>query len=178
MLTVVIHDNPVPQGSHFAVVSKTTNKAFVKSANEKKLKTWRDSVRDAVVEARGEAPPLEGAVLLAVTFTMHKPVSRPKYKFTVPQTKPDLDKLLRSTMDGLTVGGAYRDDARVVEVVRLAKYYPMPGGKPVPLTSAQHMLALNGTNYDILDSPGAVVRVASIDEFPNIREGWPHGEAS
>lgn len=172
MFMVVVHDTPAPQGSKRAIHHRTTGKIVTMESNPAKLRVWRDAVRDATVYARGHSAPLEGGVLLAVTFTMHKPVSAPKRKFIVPAKKPDVDKLLRSTMDGLKAGGAYRDDAQVVELTRLAKYYPVEGGHPHPLLDAMHMVALAGTGYDILDSPGAVIRIASMDEFPNIREGW------
>ncbi len=39
-----------------------------------------------------------------------------------PNVKPDLDKLIRSTCDGLKTGGLFTDDALIVEI-RASKYY-------------------------------------------------------
>lgn len=172
MITVVVHDEPKPQGSKVGFIGKHTGKVIVRDDNKPALANWRGAVRDATVKARGDQAPLEGGVLLAVTFTLRKPLSAPKTRFTVPWKKPDLDKLLRSTFDGLKAGGAYQDDAQVVEVVRLAKYYPVRGGTPLPLGTAQHLFSMAGTQSDILDIPGAVIRVASIAEFPPLLEGW------
>jgi len=172
MITVVVHDEPKPQGSKVGFISRGTGRAVVKDDNKPALRAWRNSVEEATTKARGDQAPLEGPVLLAVTFTMKKPLSRPKTRFTMPDKKPDLDKLLRSTMDGLKMGGAYVDDAQVVEIVRLAKFYPVTGGQPMPLANAQHMFSMTGTRSDILDVPGSVIRVASVMEFPPLVEGW------
>lgn len=170
MITIVVHDKPEPQGSHVAVVSKSTGKAFVKRANEKNEKTWRSAVRDAVVKAMDGRPPLEGPVALAVTLTLPKPVSAPKRKPVWPWKKPDCDKLLRSVFDGLTAGGAYRDDAQVIEVLRLAKYYPERDAPPISLTEEVMVMPyLAGTRMDVLSSPGVVVRLAHLTEFPGVR---------
>jgi crossover junction endodeoxyribonuclease RusA len=56
---------------------------------------------------------------------------------TDPVTRPDLDKLIRSTMDALVDAGAMTDDARVTYVAA-SKVYP-------------------GGHIDALDSPGAVL---------------------
>jgi crossover junction endodeoxyribonuclease RusA len=56
---------------------------------------------------------------------------------STPAARPDLDKLLRSTLDALVDAGALADDALVVEV-NAAKTYP-----------AGHLEAL--------DTPGAVL---------------------
>ena len=171
MITVVVRDTPQPQGSHVAVVSKTTGHAFVKTSNEKGLKTWRGAVSEATAKARCGRTPLEGPVVLAVTFTLHKPVSTPKRKPAWPWKKPDCDKLLRSVFDALKAGGAYRDDAQVVEVLRLAKFYPLPEPFPLVLEApASYMLTMAGTRADVLDSPGAVIRVAHLTEFLGVCE--------
>jgi hypothetical protein len=84
--------------------------------------------------------------------------------------KPDVDKLLRSVMDGLKAGGAYRDDAQVTEIVRLGKFYPGLDSVLLP-NDAYSMLHLAGTTYDVLSSPGAVIRVVSIYEFSGVSNG-------
>lgn len=134
--------------------------------NSPKLKGWREAVRGETQRAMDGRAPMEGPVILAVTFTVPKPKSAPKTKVTWPEKKPDLDKLMRSVMDGLKAGGAYRDDAQVVEIVRQGKFYPDAEAPPVNgHGGARSMLRLAGTGLDVLSSPGAVIRVASIHEF-------------
>jgi crossover junction endodeoxyribonuclease RusA len=172
MYTVIVRDRPVPQGSKIAVVSRTTKRAFVKDDNEKGLKGWRRNVAGAVRLARDVTPviaPLDGPVVLAITFTVPRPLSTPKRKPAWPWRKPDLDKLLRSTFDALKEGGAYTDDARVVELLRAAKFYPQLGAlAPAVTGDAKYMLGLAGTALDVLDTPGAVIRIAHLTELPGI----------
>lgn len=50
-----------------------------------------------------------------------------------PGVKPDLDKLVRSTLDGLVAGGALEDDARIVGLVASKRYAAK--GSPVGMTA-------------------------------------------
>jgi Holliday junction resolvase RusA-like endonuclease len=113
----VAYDTPVTQGSHTAVISKSTGQAFVKAQGEAKLKTWRDCVKSAAREAMVDSGlmsfPLEGPVLLAVTFTVYKPKNRPKTRLSWPEgKKDDIDKLLRAVMDACTAAGVWTDDGQ------------------------------------------------------------------
>ncbi len=179
MLTVVVHDTPKTQGSKVPFISRSTGRAGMKEQLGEDLKTWREAVKTAAVDAMTAADPgvypLTGPVIFAVTFTLYKPQSAPKRRPSWPMGKKnDVDKLLRSTFDSLTAAGVWEDDGQVIEVVRLGKFYPVPYGMPMPLSHAVQMLALTGTTADILATPGAVVRVAPITEFPGIQEGL-HG---
>jgi crossover junction endodeoxyribonuclease RusA len=120
----------------------------------KHVKPWRDAVRlDAVAVLDGITGwvPLDEPVALEMVFTVAKPVSAPKRRRTWPDRTPDLSKLCRATEDALTTAGVWRDDARVVEYLRLAKVYP-------------------GEDPDALSSPGAVIRVYRL-RAPD--EAWP-----
>jgi Holliday junction resolvase RusA-like endonuclease len=185
MLHFVAYDEPVPQGSKVAVVSKSTGKAFVKDQSEKSLHSWRDVVKtaardaiDAQVRRYEDAEwhpvyPIEEPVVLAVTFTVYKPKSRPKTRVTFPdKAKDDIDKLLRAVMDAITAAGVWKDDGQVIELARLAKFYPVRDAErgtahlglgPGPAA----MLCMGGSTCDVLASPGAVVRLAGISEFPD-----------
>jgi Holliday junction resolvase RusA-like endonuclease len=76
----------------------------------------------------GDLPPREGALWVEVTFRLPRPKghmgkrglrpSAPRF----PATRPDLDKLCRAVLDGLTSGGAYGDDAQVT-VLTAEKVY-------------------------------------------------------
>lgn len=112
-----VYGKPEPQGSSRAFVNKATGRAVVTSANPA-LKDWREQVAG---EARAKMigfPPLEGAVTVGVVFWLARPAS---VKRTRPTVKPDLDKLVRAILDGLT-GVAYRDDAQVVTVSAEKRY--------------------------------------------------------
>ena len=179
MITIVVRDEPRPQGSKRAYALRKagalTGQAVVVDDNKPALRNWRESVRSEVQKAMNGWPPLEGPVVLAVTFTLPKPKSAPKRKVTWPEKKPDVDKLLRSIMDGLKAGGAYGDDAQVVEIVRLGKFYPelRDSGTVCIRKPAATMLVMTGTDADVLSSPGAVIRVASIHEFSGVNGGTP-----
>lgn len=66
---------------------------------------------------------------VVIDFYLPRPASAPKHR-TLPDRRPDLDKLIRSTLDALTTAGAIEDDARVVEVIA-RKHYALdrPGAK-------------------------------------------------
>lgn len=140
-LAVVVFGIPAPQGSKSFKGIHGGHAVLAESS--KKVKPWRDDVRNAALVILAEIPgwvPLNGPLLVEMVFTIRKPASAPKRKRTWPATMPDLSKLCRSTEDALTSAGAWRDDARVVEYKRLAKVYP-------------------GEDRDSLQSPGAVIRV-------------------
>ena len=101
----------------------------------KKVKPWRVDVKAAALTVMQphRRPPLDGPLAASIVFTVRdQPNSKPtwwppteRWSKTFrwrPASAPDLSKLLRSTEDALT-GVAWKDDARVVEYVRLAKYY-------------------------------------------------------
>lgn len=68
--------------------------------------------------------PLEGPVKLAVSFTLPRPKSAPKWRLW-PDKKPDLDKLVRAIGDALTQSGAISDDAQIV-LLSADKQYGTP----------------------------------------------------
>lgn len=126
--TITVWGIPGPQGSKRHV----GNGVMVESS--KKVKPWREAVKWAVREAG--SPKFAGPVCVLVIFSLPKPKSAPKRRVTMPDRKPDVDKLLRSTLDALTEMQVFEDDARVVDLRGLKEY------------------AGDGYN-DALDSPGA-----------------------
>jgi len=98
---------------------------MIESAGDK-VKSWREDVINAVtdeIQTAGWIAP-DGPVELRLTFWLRKPPSLPKRRRT-PYTKPDLDKLVRSTMDALKIAGAITDDARVIKL-EASKFYAEP----------------------------------------------------
>lgn len=105
---------PAPQGSKRHVGGGR----MVESS--KKVGPWREAVAWAGREAMTGADPLDGPLHLLATFRMPMPASRRKADrvrgWRWADRQPDLDKLLRSTLDGVTAGGVIVDDARVVSI--------------------------------------------------------------
>ena len=106
-----ISGTPAPQGS---------KKGFIRGGrvvlveSSAKVKPWRETVA-TTAKARIRAP-YEGAICLKVTFVMPRTKAM-RNKPAPPMTqRPDLDKLLRSTADGLS-GAAYTDDAQIVRII-------------------------------------------------------------
>jgi Holliday junction resolvase RusA-like endonuclease len=131
---IVAYGRPAPQGSKRHV----GNGVMIESS--KRVKPWREAVKQAALDARGLQPPFDCPVVVTMVFTMPKPASAPKRTKTWPMRTPDLSKLIRATEDALTDAGVWADDARVVEYERAAKVFPLE-------------------DPDALDSPGVVIYV-------------------
>lgn len=116
LITITAFCTPQPQGSSRAFIRG--GRAVITSAN-KKLKPFRTEVTSCALEAMGNQTMPRFAkhepVKLVITFMFHKPESTPK-KRLFPVVKPDLDKLVRATLDSLT-GVIFHDDAQVVQVM-------------------------------------------------------------
>ncbi len=146
-LTITVYGQPAPQGS------KRHVGGGVMVESSKAVKPWREAVKWAVwdvlpMDDHGDGtadlryPRLTTPLKVEVTFTLPKPASAPKTRRTWPQRKPDIDKLLRSTLDALSDAGVWVDDAQVVQLVA-RKVYPNEG-------------------TDGLGSPGAVIRIREV----------------
>lgn len=120
-----VYGTPVPQGSKRAFV--VNGRAVIADVKGKELKAWRSLI---VTAARAIAPetPLDEAVSVWVTFGIEKPASVTR---EVPSVAPDLDKLLRALLDGLTDSGLIRDDSRVTGISAEKVYASRPGARVV-----------------------------------------------
>lgn len=104
--------------------------------SSKAVKPWRVAVSWAAREARAGRPPMDGPLVLRLVFALPTPTSASRKKLALgPCRKPDLDKLIRSTMDGLTDGGLWVDDSRVVRV-EASKCYAFPPGVAIEVSLA------------------------------------------
>ena len=117
-----------PQGSSRAFVNKKTGRAIVTSSNPN-LKDWRNLISAGAREAMQGLPPLDEPVRIAVAFYLPRPKS---VKRDEPTVKPDLDKLVRAILDGLT-NIVYRDDAQVIEVQASKQY--VNEDRPAPVVA-------------------------------------------
>lgn len=124
---ISIHVNgiPAPQGS------KRHIGRGIMVESSKAVKPWRDAVRTETQHRLGD-PILDGPVIVAIVFRLPRPKghtgkrgllpSAPR----VPAVKPDLDKLVRAVLDGITDGGAIRDDAQVAVLAAQKTYADGP----------------------------------------------------
>ena len=142
-MTITVFGTPAPQGSKSFKGMAGGHAILAESCQA--VKPWRQDVKAAAIEAMGGAGKgVAGPVSVLMVFTMPKPKSAPKRRKTWPDRKPDIDKLCRTVLDGITIGGLSEDDARVTDLWAL-KCFP-------------------GESVDGLDVPGAVIRVRSAAE--------------
>ena len=123
----VFGTDPAPQGSKKYVGTRTTKSGasipmIIESSP--KLPAWRKAVSEAVVEgmkASGDLSKFEGAVKVEAVFYLTR---RPTVKRELPTVPPDVDKLTRSLLDGITAKGegVWRDDSQVVRL-EVSKVY-------------------------------------------------------
>jgi crossover junction endodeoxyribonuclease RusA len=113
-----VHGSPVPQGSKRGIVNPSGKISMIESAGEK-LGTWRQDVIGEARKALNGEGPIEGPVVLHVTFFLRTPQ---KPKFPLPIVRPDLDKLERALLDALQAAGMFRDDSQVVSKVGKKRY--------------------------------------------------------
>lgn len=128
---------PVPQGSLRAILPKRSARPVVIHARSQALAVWRASVAYAAQRALGGLPPVAvGPVALSGMFILPRPRSAPqglrtakqRLQWERPWRKPDLDKLTRALLDGLT-GVLFADDGQVVHLNLSKAYGPTPGAK-------------------------------------------------
>lgn len=112
-MTIVIHGVPKAQprvkayrrGSHVGVYTPNTADA------------WKSQV---IIAASAYRERFDVPVILEAEFYLPRPKTRKLDEYC--QTKPDIDNLLKSTMDALSQAGIWRDDAQVVAVVASKRY--------------------------------------------------------
>ncbi len=109
--------------------------------NPAPLKAWRQAVTTAAYEARlaAECDTFHGPCQVDIAFTLPRPSGARKADVW-KATKPDIDKLLRSTLDGLTDAAIFTDDALVCR-----------------LSASKKMVARNSN-----ETPGAYITVAEL----------------
>lgn len=92
----------------------------------KNLPAWEAAVLVAATEALGGRSgflPHE-PLTVVVEFLMPRPRSVTRMR---PTVAPDLDKLLRGTLDPLQNAGVYPNDAQVVDLAHVSKCYALEG---------------------------------------------------
>lgn len=141
-LRIGVRGMPAPQGSKRHVGGGRMVEM------SKAVGPWREAVRgetqramtagpDHTGENPDTMPPLEGALAVSIAFLLPRPKSAPRSR-RFPAGRPDIDKLARAVLDGLTDGGAWLDDGQVVKL-QLGKFYAEAGDTPgcrIVITSA------------------------------------------
>jgi crossover junction endodeoxyribonuclease RusA len=116
-LQVRVSGIPAPQGSKRHV----GNGVMIESSEN--VAPWRVSVayhvREAMIRERHEGWTSGEAVFLIAAFYLARPRT---VRRDVPSVRPDLDKLLRATLDGLTTSGVIGDDAQIVTIMTSKDY--------------------------------------------------------
>lgn len=132
LLVFTVYGTPQPQGSSRAFFRPGMKRPVITSANPKN-KPWRQEVSGTAEHHMGEMPPLprETAVRVEAFFYFDKPKSAPK-RVSHKTTKPDLDKLARSLLDGLT-GIAFEDDSQVTQCW-VSKFFGSPARAEIRVT--------------------------------------------
>lgn len=126
MFTVL--GEPGPQGSK-------TRTRFGMIESSKKVKPWRIAVEQAVMVDHPFAmrtDPILFRFPVAVEIRFYLPRPKSAKKGARPATRPDIDKLCRSTFDALKTAGVYEDDGRVVNLHTTKRYAGDADGLPVP----------------------------------------------
>lgn len=151
---------PAPQGSKRPFRNKHTGKIGLAESSER-VRPWREAVKHAALDV--VCPPFDHGITgdcdgpcglfdqpLTVVVTFALP--RPKGHYgtgrnarllrdaapTWPAGKPDVDKLLRSTLDALGEAGVFRDDSQVVWATAIKTYagFGQPAGAQIRVVVA------------------------------------------
>lgn len=134
-----VFGNPKPQGS------KTLGAhGGMRESAGPALAIWRQDVKSAAIDALYDADggrlfTPSGPIEVTIVFSLPRPrahfgtgrndgVLKPSAP-TFHTSRPDVDKLLRSTLDALTAAGVYADDA-AVSYVAATKTYCDEGEQP------------------------------------------------
>ena len=115
MIQFRVDGQPIPQGS-----MKVINGHVIHSQGSA-LAAWRSAV--ALAAKFAGAKPSLNPIGITMVFVFARPKTVTRSEPTVP---PDLDKLIRAVLDGLTAV-AYKDDAQVTEIKAVKIYGEAPG---------------------------------------------------
>ncbi|KAK2701934.1 hypothetical protein QYM36_019435 [Artemia franciscana] len=114
---------PEPQGSKTGFVRG--GRAVIVDKNPAALKSWRAEVARAAEAAWCYGAPVDGPVRVRAVFVLPRGAS---VKRELPSVRPDLDKLARALLDGITDAGCvWGDDAQVVRLDVSKVYGDAPG---------------------------------------------------
>jgi crossover junction endodeoxyribonuclease RusA len=132
-MMIIVHGIPAPQGSKRHVGGGRMIEM------SKAVGPWREAIRAETQRALNGDGPLRGAVSVIAEFRLPRPKNHYRTGSNAallrsgapwhPAGKPDLDKLARALLDGLTAGGAWADDAQVAHMA-VGKAYATDSAVP------------------------------------------------
>lgn len=137
MIRFFVAGVPAPKGSSRAILrgGRAINVPSGTDANKERLKSWRAEASGAAQLAMDGSSPLAGPVYVEIEFIFERlrahfgtGKNAAKVKSSAPHwqtSKPDADKIERSTFDALT-GIIYVDDAQIAQH-KTTKRYAAPG---------------------------------------------------
>ena len=117
-LQLTVEGNPVPQGSF-----RHVGNGRIISANPK-LNAWRQTIADQIGLQTLERL-IEGSIRVDLVFTLERPKSVPTARRARPTVKPDLDKLVRATLDAISLERyvqLIKDDSQVTDLHAAKRY--------------------------------------------------------
>lgn len=119
MISFNVVGTPAPQGSKSYRGQSKAGRAIL-TESSKLVAPWRQDVVAAAQQAY-QGDPLDGPLEVTLIFDLRMPASRPKRLresgWCWSTTKPDLDKIVRATLDALVTAGIIVDDARVCSLI-------------------------------------------------------------
>ena len=119
-ITFTVHGPAATKGSTHSMPSNQTGK-IITLANDVSLPAWTQGVAWSAKAARVPLIPKPRGVVVLVWYVFARPKSVSVTARPLMTVKPDIDKVLRATLDALT-GIAYEDDAQVVDSHQRKRY--------------------------------------------------------
>ena len=120
VISFTVYGNPVPKARARTVRLKN---GMTTTFTPGKTADWESMIRLQTLEHKPDKL-IDQAVHLKAAFVLQKPKSVPK-KRQYPETKPDLDNLLKSLTDAME-GIIYTNDSRIVRKVVSKEYGDPP----------------------------------------------------
>lgn len=119
MIEFTVYGNPKSKGSLHPFVNRKTGQALM--VRGKSSAQWEQLIRSEAQRARTDECPFQGAVAVHLYFLMQAAKTGKAAKRVHPITKPDIDKLCRAVLDGLT-GIFFNDDSQVILLEAIKRY--------------------------------------------------------
>lgn len=108
---IAVEGRPAPKGSRIQGVTKD-GRMFTRAASRHE-KPWVDAVKRATEVAMRHHPAIPAPYAIHLDILVRSPTKKSAKPWP---SQHDLDKLARSTVDGLVLGGAVDDDRNVIEL--------------------------------------------------------------
>ncbi len=171
MITLDILGTPAPKGSSRAFMNRSTGRAVLapggSAVNALKIKAWSTSVREqallALPEQCVEPVFVNTPLVVVIVFRMARPSGHwgkgknagkiSSKAAAAPMSKPDIDKLVRATLDALT-GLVFDDDSRISQLSAV-KEWAMPGREGARITVEKLSVSVKTDTYVLMTIPSA-----------------------